>query len=297
MASSPQLLTRRQALAGMIGASGGLVLFACGSEESVVPAPAAPTGGLSLGARFADGFQAPTVITAGTPQRAPYVLIGADGWPATEVPDQIELTVTSGDQVAFAGTVGRHGEPNAIPYYPLVFTPPATGDYSVRGTGLPGRHRLRVTDADRLGLIQVGDPMRPVESPTLADPHGVNPICTRSDGPCPLHQVTVAEAIDRPGPTAMLISTPRFCQTDVCGPALEVLIAAAGSLDPSWSVVHAEVYVAPEDNDFGLTPTVAAYDLSFEPSLVVADTDGIVTAILHFTMDTPEVSAALESAT
>jgi len=55
--------------------------------------------------------------------------------------------------------------------------------------------------------------------------------------------------------------------------------------------------VAPEDNDFGLTPTVAAYDLSFEPSLVVADTDGIVTAILHFTMDTPEVSAALESAT
>lgn len=271
--------------------------MACGAEDAAAPTATAPTGGLSLGARFADGFQAPTVITAGTPQRAPYVLIGSDGWPATDVPDQIQLTVTSGDQVVFAGPVDRHGEPNAIPYFPLVFTPPSTGDYSVRGAGLPGRHRLRVTDAAKLGLIQVGDPMRPVDSPTLDDPHGVDPICTRPNGPCPLHKVTVAEAINLPGPTAMLISTPRFCQTDVCGPALEVLIAAAGDLDPSWSVIHAEVYVAPEDNDFTLTPTVGAYDLSFEPSLVVADADGIVTAVLHFTMDTPEVSAALESAT
>lgn len=296
MTFSPRLLSRRQALSGIVGASGGLLLFGCGSEEPLAPAPTTPGSGMSLGARFADGFQAPTVITAGTPQRAPYVLIGADGWPATEVPDQIELTVTSGDQVVHAGSVGRHGEPNAIPYFPLVFTPPATGDYSVRGTGLPGRHRLRVTDADRLGLIQVGDPMRPVDSPTIADPRGVSPICTRPGGPCPLHQVTVAEAISRPGPTAMLISTPRFCQTDVCGPALEVLIAAAGALDPSWSVVHAEVYVAPEDNDFSLAPTVTAYDLSFEPSFVVADADGVVTAILHFTMDTAEVRSALDSA-
>ena len=127
MTPQRRLLSRRQALAGIVGASGGLVLFGCGSEESVAPSPTAPSGGMSLGARFADGFQAPTVITAGTPQRAPYVLIGADGWPATEVPDLIELTVTSGDEVVFAGIVGRHGEPNAIPYFPLVFTPPAGG--------------------------------------------------------------------------------------------------------------------------------------------------------------------------
>tara|TARA_B100001964_G_scaffold52058_1_gene58835 strand:+ start:8882 stop:9727 length:846 start_codon:yes stop_codon:yes gene_type:complete len=281
----------------MLGASGGLVLFACGNDETAATVPVEPTGGLSLGARFADGFQAPSVITAGTPQRAPYVLIGSDGWPAVNVPDQIELTVTSGDQVVFTGTVNRHGEPNAIPYFPLVFTPPVTGDYSVRGAGLPGRHRLRVTNTERLDLIQVGDQMRPVESPTLKDPNGVNPICTRPDGPCPLHEVTVSEAINRPGPTALLISTPRFCQTDVCGPALEVVIEAAGALDSSWSVIHAEVYKGPEDNDFGLTQTVTAYDLSFEPSLVVADANGIVTAILHFTMDTSEVDAALASAT
>ena len=84
------------------------MLFAGGNDETAATVPVEPTGGLSLGARFADGFQAPSVITAGTPQRAPYVLIGSDGWPAVNVPDQIELTVTSGDQVVFTGTVNRH---------------------------------------------------------------------------------------------------------------------------------------------------------------------------------------------
>jgi hypothetical protein len=60
--------------------------------------------------------------------------------------------------------------------------------------------------------------------------------------------------------------------------------------------VHAEVYMAPETGDFTTTPTVAALGLAFEPSLVVADLDGIVTAALHFTMDATEVADALATA-
>ncbi len=62
-----------------------------------------------------------------------------------------------------------------------------------------------------------------------------------------------------------------------------------------WSAVHAEVYVAPLENDFSTTPVVAALGLSFEPSLVVADATGRITAVLHFTMDATEVAAALSS--
>jgi hypothetical protein len=40
---------------------------------------------------------------------------------------------------------------------------------------------------------------------------------------------------------------------------------------------------------------VAALGLSFEPSLVVADATGRITAVLHFTMDATEVAAALSS--
>ncbi len=271
-----------------------MALLGCGSDPA--PTTKAAGGGFTLAARFADGFQAPTVLAAGSPQRAPYVLIGADGWPAMDVPDRIQLTVTTGDLVVHSGTVMRHGERGAIPYFPLVFTPPASGDYAVRGAGMPGRHRLRVSEPGRLDLVQVGQAMRPSETPTTDDPRGVDPICTWPGGPCPLHDLTVTEAIARSGPTALLVATPRFCQQDVCGPAVDVVIDAAEGLDPSWSVVHAEVYVAPDEGDFGLAPVVADYGLSFEPSLIVSDADGTVTAVLHFTMDSAEVLSALGSA-
>lgn len=271
------------------------MLIGCGDQTTSSPTTTAPDS-LTLGARFADGFQAPTVIAAGSPQRAPYVLIGADGWPATDVPDRIEMTVTQGDTVVHTGTVDRHGEDHVIPYFPLVFTPPTAGDYAVRSAGMPGRHRLRVAEAGELDLVQVGDQMVPVDTPTIADPLDVTPICTWPDGPCPLHGLTIREALARRGPTALLIATPRFCQQDVCGPAVDVVVAEAADRGGSWSVVHAEVFVAPDDNDFTLAPAVTAYGLTFEPSLVVADRDGVVTAVLHFTMDAVEVREAFDTA-
>ena len=76
---------------------------------------------------------------------------------------------------------------------------------------------------------------------------------------------------------------------------MDVVVAEAADRGGSWSVVHAEVFVAPDDNDFTLAPAVTAYGLTFEPSLVVADRDGVVTAVLHFTMDAVEVREAFDT--
>jgi hypothetical protein len=46
-----------------------------------------------------------------------------------------------------------------------------------------------------------------------------------------------------------------------------------------------------------LTPVIGAYALDFEPSLVVADGNGIIRDVLHFAMDTREVRLALRRAT
>jgi hypothetical protein len=108
--------------------------------------------------------------------------------------------------------------------------------------------------------------------------------------------ITLAEAVERPGPTALLVSTPRFCQQDVCGPALEVVIDQVAQLDNDWSAVHAEVYVDPMAGGFTVAPVVATYGLTFEPSLVVANRSGEVTGVVHFTMDGMEVAEALRSA-
>tara|TARA_B110000438_G_C15785538_1_gene638278 strand:+ start:139 stop:327 length:189 start_codon:yes stop_codon:yes gene_type:complete len=61
-------------------------------------------------------------------------------------------------------------------------------------------------------------------------------------------------------------------------------------------VVHAEVYQRPEAGNFNTTPVVTALGLTFEPSLIVANSAGIITAALHFTMDNSEVVAAIETA-
>ena len=314
-----QVLTgRRQVLAGM---TAGALLVACGgrpgSSSATTSAPVATTGstasGWRLGARFADGYVAPSALVAGSPQRAPYVLLGSDGWPmGTEGPDRLDLVIrragaaddtgTAGGPVVATHTVERHGDEQATPYFPLVFEVDEPGGYVVHvttgSTGDAGSdpHHLRVVGRDETTLIQVGDRLPAMTTPTETDPAGVDPICTQPSGPCSFHRLSVAEALVQPGPVALLVSTPRFCQSDVCGPTIGLLRSALRVRSEPWSAVHAEVYVAPDANDFSTTPTVADLGLSFEPSLVVADADGIVTAALHFTMDATEVAAALATA-
>ena len=290
MAINKFLLSRRHALISIAGFTGGLILTSCGNKEDYET--------LSLGARFADGYQAPTVFTSGSPQRAPYVLISEQGWPLSEeVPDAIELIVTeiNSEETIFEGKVHRHGEPGVIPYFPLIFDPPRSGEYKVEGRGLDGHHQLIVTDPSDIQLIQIGQKMPSIQTPTMQNNLEINPICTKSSGPCSLHKKSLDESLSSSTPTALLVSTPRFCQTDVCGPALDILIKQSELLDGKLSIIHAEVFKEPEKQNFSVAPVVGAFGLTFEPSLIVANSEGVITSILHFAMDTKEVSEALST--
>ena len=290
MAINKFLLSRRHALISIAGFTGGLILTSCGNKEDYET--------LSLGARFADGYQAPTVFTSGSPQRAPYVLISEQGWPLSEeVPDAIELIVTeiNSEETIFEGKVHRHGEPGVIPYFPLIFDPPRSGEYKVEGRGLDGHHQLIVTDPSDIQLIQIGQKMPSIQTPTMQNNLEINPICTKSSGPCSLHKKSLDESLSSSTPTALLVSTPRFCRTDVCGPALDILIKQSELLDGKLSIIHAEVFKEPEKQNFSVAPVVGAFGLTFEPSLIVANSEGVITSILHFAMDTKEVSEALST--
>lgn len=288
-------VTRRNVLMSLSGAVGAALLFGCGNSSSSSVTTTLPLPDFGLGARFPDGSNMASMFAAGAPQRAPYVLLGEDGWPISDdVPESIELTVNKDGGFIETVMVSRHGEVGQTPYYPLIFTPPEVGYYEIAlssGTS----HTLEVVDGNQLSIIQVGDQLPSVETPTVSDSRGVNPICTRFEDPCPLHDLTVTEALSRSGPTAVLVSTPGFCQSDVCGPALDVLIAESEKLNTDWSVIHADVYVAPNEGDFRTAPIISAFGLPFEPSLVVANSDGVITEIVHLAMDRDEISAALET--
>lgn len=286
----------------IVSAAAASVLAACGGGESTPAGPEPGGPGLDdtlwLQAGFADGLRVPTTLMVGRPERAPFVIFGADGLPAVNgVPDAVDMTLTSPDGTSELVEVIRRDAMIPTPHYPLVFTPEVAGTYAIEAElgGESQRVEFVVAEPGTVSLVAPGDPLRAVDTPTFDNARGYDPICTRFE-PCPFHDVNLADAVGSGRPTALLIATPGFCQTVICGPVVELLM----ELDPTdMNVVHGEVYTEPdrlgEVNDFTslIGPIVTTYAMDFEPSFVVADANGIVTARLDYTFDRDEMEEAL----
>jgi hypothetical protein len=242
------------------------------------------------------------VLIPGVEQRAPFVLFDADaGRPLRDHPPaSIDVELWFKGSRLSQSKLTVHEDEISTPYYPLTMTLPEAGDYEIRAAFSEIPVSFRASTRDKVPLVQVGDPVRPVDTPTTTNSLGVNPICTRTPMQCPLHTTSYAEMIKSKGPTALMISTPGFCQTAVCGPVLELLLSEQTNF-PNIRMVHAEVYVDPQEYAAGKpnprhTDAVTTYGLTFEPSLVVANADGIVVSRLDFTWDRAELRTALQKA-
>jgi hypothetical protein len=136
-----------------------------------------------------------------------------------------------------------------------------------------------------------GDLLRFVDTPTVANPRGVNPICTRNPI-CPFHSVSLKDAPTLGKPMVFIISTPAYCQFAVCGPVLDFVIAEQQRLGDKLTVVHSEVYT--DDTKDKITPTVDAYGVNFEPVLYMADAAGKVVDRWDVLFDQAGLAAALD---
>lgn len=303
----PGMLSRRTFLGAGAAA---LALAACGNGSGD-PTPGTGVGFgsgasevITLRPGFADGLRVPPALVAGIPQRAPLALIHADGVPVRDsAPAQLPVTLTGDGGFEQRLVLERHDDGIPVPYFPMEFTAESPGTFRVQAE-LDGSDTdplllgfdFRVVDRSEVALIQVGDPMRPLETPTFDDTLGVEPLCTMAE-PCPFHDVSLDDALTEGRPVAFMISTPGFCQTGICGPVLELMIEEHPSV-PDLRCVHAEVYTDP--SRLGelsppelVTDAVTTYGLEFEPSLVLADPSGMVVARLDFTWDRAELREAL----
>lgn len=268
--------------------------------------PAVPE--LVLAAGFATGDRTPAVIATAPEQRIMFTVADVsqgfvdplrDSLPAS-LPMVLHWPEEVGRSEEFESE--RHDVGIPTPYFPIVFTPETTGSYRVEATvdGERLEASFLVDPSTTIDLVQVGDPMRPAETPTFDDARGVEPICTRAPEPCPFHDRPLSDLLQGGEPVALLVSTPGFCQTAICGPVLELLIEASAAY-PELGFVHAEVYNDPQtlgQEDFaGVAEIVDLYGMTFEPSLIVADANGLVTARLDFTFDATDLDTALATAT
>ncbi len=281
-------LSRRHfLLGGSAAAAGAVLLGACGDDGGDDD----ETGTLSL-VQFFGG----PMLAAGAEVRAPFGVADVDGLlPLERTPEELTVTVLGADgaTVVEPKAVQRFAEGLPRGYFPLRFTVDEPGIYTAR-TELGGEAvemAIKVDRPEDVSTIQVGAAVPAILTPTVDDARGVDPICT-NDPVCSLHDRTVADALDDERPLALLVATPAFCQIDICGPVLDVLLAVAEDF-PDLGFLHAEVYANPQEDLETQTAAVQELGLTFEPCLVLVGRDGRVVERLDTIYDEVEVGEAL----
>lgn len=292
-----------------LGAIGGLAT-GCGG-----PGPVAPT--------IVPLFSPDHVLAAGRIQRIPLAVVSPTGDASGSValPDddeEIEITIRLDgeivDRVPVGGRVVEHdhvGEndpdhqhADLFRYYPLRANLPTPGiyDLTVEIGGTRTELPVQAFDPSEIAIPLPGDPFPSVATPTIAEPDGVDPLCTRFE-PCGLHERNAAELLAAGRPFALLVATPAYCSTAYCGPVLETLLqVTTGRSDVE--AVHVEVYANPSevggniaDPDIRLAPAVEQLGLGFEPSLFLVGGDGILADRIDNVFDRSELEEAIAQLT
>jgi hypothetical protein len=88
------------------------------------------------------------------------------------------------------------------------------------------------------------------------------------------NKVDYADALGRE-PIVLLFATPKFCQSRVCGPVVDVAAQAQHEYGGEAAFIHMEIY---NDNDpaQGVRPQVRKFHLPTEPFLFTIDRSGVV---------------------
>jgi hypothetical protein len=288
-------LSRRSFLAAGAGAA---LLAACGDSKKA--ATTSSGSNRTSGSASAAGdlvivsFSDTSALVPGAPQRIPFGFADKDGVVVDKPPAPlVDFEVTLNDQTVATLKAAPHQTDLPRPYYPIVFTPPQAGAYSVTATVNGARLQTAVQIPATTTVIGPGQKMVPVDTPTTADPKG-QLVCTREPA-CPLHDITLRAALAGGTPVAFLVATPKFCQTAICGPVLDVLLKQKDQF-PQIKMLHAEVYpseAAAQPGVQKVTEAVNAYGLTFEPVLYLAKPDGTIAVRVDTIFDGVELHDAL----
>lgn len=260
-------------------------------------------------------FSSDKVIAAGREQRLPLGLVD-NGAPVVGEGGNVNIRVMFGDQLVderdVPSRLASHDHPgddgssphthsDIVRYFPLRTTLPEPGIYDliVDVGGAEVSIAVQAFDEAEIRVLLPGEAFPSLETPTLAAPSPMDPICTLFDGPCPFHTRAAADVLQAGEPMAFLIASPAFCATSYCGPVLEDLIAAAPKF-PTVVPIHLEVYENPTEvggniNDPDIRPVAefAALGLDFEPSLFLVGRDGVLVERIDNIFDPGELELAL----
>lgn len=278
-------------------------LTACGRSggPKASPTPTGPVALQDVGGDAAPGLQigdAEAELLQGTSRYA-FGLVGPDGplagaratvytgpdptKPATATVPATELTDP--------GLSGRGLYVAQVPFA-------TAGSYFVAivATTDSGRFKggTQVTVAKTSKSPAPGQKAPVVRTPTTRNPLGAKPLCSRRPSPCGLHEVSLDAALKTGKPTVVVFAAPAFCQTELCGPDVEIVRSVAAKHGGQATFIHVEAYVgatAPGNGD--LAPALKAFHFDSEPWLYVIDDKGVVSDRVSGAFATSELAERL----
>lgn len=202
-----------------------------------------------------------------------------------------------------------------IPDVKAIYTAPATfshpGDWGLEvtatATGQPDRTaRVTFSVRDTTTTPAIGADAPPSETLTATDPAALVAISTDDDPDPSFYTLSVKDAVTAGKPFVLVFSTPLFCTSGTCGPALDLVRQVAPDYADRVNFIHVEPYLL-EIKDGRLQPAVdvAGYPkpiravrewgLPTEPYVFVVDADGKVAAKFEGMAYPDELTAALDA--
>ena len=302
MMNPSQLFSRRQffALSATIGA--GVALAACSggtsSDSTVVTGDVLEgiEGSLQVAKRFSPESIIPGKVRLPISLADKTGVLPTDG--AVRLPAELTGTVidtVTGDVILKSVNAKRHDENMSVPYWPFIFNIEKEGIYVLTIDVAPDVEvSFQVFNRNDIVMPKIGDPLPPFDTPTIDNARGVDPICTRPEGTCPFHTMTLTDALKSGKPVVYFIGTPAYCTTGTCAPGLDALIDLSKTIGNKAVFVHADVYKDKTATE--AAPAIQAYKLSYEPLLYITDAKGVQVDRLDAIFDAKELRETLAAA-
>lgn len=211
-----------------------------------------------------------------------------------ELPTELRATLVNsdtGEVIAEDALAIKHDTNIDPPYWPFRIDIAATGIYTliIEG-GTPDGAGVQIMDPSTVSIPLIGSTLPGFDTPTVSNTRGIDPLCTRNPEPCPLHDITLNEALALGKPIAYLVGTPAHCQTGTCAPALDALLSLREQVGDKITMLHAEIYT--DDTATVVAPAVEALNMTYEPALFITDANGVVVERFDAIFDEAEITEA-----
>ena len=131
------------------------------------------------------------------------------------------------------------------------------------------------------------------DSPTADDVKDLSEISTDQNPDPSFYEVSIADALKTGEPFVVVFATPEFCQSQTCGPTLDIVKSVAKEF-PKTTFIHVEPYVLPADpSALKPAPTGVEWGLPSEPWVFVIDDKGKVASKYEGAIAPEELTEAL----